>query len=80
MASSKQDPQALWNQLTQDDIVIIPAFGATNEDKAHLIRHGLSIRENDATCMLVERSEGGPTLCTRGLHCNYTWQIRARRD
>ena len=55
MASSKQDPQALWNQLTQDDIVIIPAFGATNEDKAHLIRHGLSIRENDATCMLVEK-------------------------
>jgi 4-hydroxy-3-methylbut-2-enyl diphosphate reductase len=35
--------------------VIIPAFGATNEDKARLIRRGLSIRENDATCMLVEK-------------------------
>ena len=55
MANSKEDPSALWNQLTQDDIVIIPAFGATNEDKARLIRRGLSIRENDATCMLVEK-------------------------
>ena len=55
MANSKQDSNALWNQLTQDDIVIIPAFGATNEDKARLIRRGLSIRENDATCMLVEK-------------------------
>jgi 4-hydroxy-3-methylbut-2-enyl diphosphate reductase len=54
-AHSKDDPAALWNQLTEDDIVIIPAFGATNEDKARLIRRGLSIRENDATCMLVEK-------------------------
>ena len=55
LANSKEDSKALWNQLTQDDIVIIPAFGATNEDKARLIRRGLSIRENDATCMLVEK-------------------------
>ncbi|NBB79765.1 MAG: 4-hydroxy-3-methylbut-2-enyl diphosphate reductase [Verrucomicrobia bacterium] len=55
IAHSKDDPAALWNQLTEDDIVIIPAFGATNEDKARLIRRGLSIRENDATCMLVEK-------------------------
>ena len=55
IAYSKEDPKALWSQLTQDDIVIIPAFGATNEDKARLIRRGLSIRENDATCMLVEK-------------------------
>ena len=55
VAKNKEDPDALWNQLTQDDIVIIPAFGATNEDKARLIRRGLSIRENDATCMLVEK-------------------------
>ena len=55
MANSKEDSNALWNQLTQDDIVIIPAFGATNADKARLIRRGLSIRENDATCMLVEK-------------------------
>ena len=55
LANSKEDSKALWNQLTHDDIVIIPAFGATNEDKARLIRRGLSIRENDATCMLVEK-------------------------
>lgn len=55
VASNPDDPETLWNQLTQDDIVIIPAFGATNEDKARLIRRGLSIRENDATCMLVEK-------------------------
>ena len=55
MANSKEDSNALWNQLTEDDIVIIPAFGATNGDKARLIRRGLSIRENDATCMLVEK-------------------------
>jgi 4-hydroxy-3-methylbut-2-enyl diphosphate reductase len=55
MANSKNDPTALWNQLTQNDIVIIPAFGATNEDKARLIRRGIVIRANDATCMLVEK-------------------------
>lgn len=55
IAHSKDDSAALWNQLTEEDIVIIPAFGATNEDKARLIRRGLSIRENDATCMLVEK-------------------------
>lgn len=55
IAHSKDDTAALWNQLTEGDIVIIPAFGATNEDKARLIRRGLSIRENDATCMLVEK-------------------------
>jgi 4-hydroxy-3-methylbut-2-enyl diphosphate reductase len=55
LANSQSDPDALWNQLTQDDIVIIPAFGASNEDKSRLVRRGLSIRENDATCMLVEK-------------------------
>jgi 4-hydroxy-3-methylbut-2-enyl diphosphate reductase len=55
LAKNKEDANALWNQLTEDDIVIIPAFGATNEDKARLISCGLSIRENDATCMLVEK-------------------------
>ena len=55
LATDKDDPEALWNQLSSEDIVIIPAFGATNEDKACLVRRGLSIRENDATCMLVEK-------------------------
>lgn len=54
-ATDATDPDALWNQLTDRDIVIIPAFGATNEDKMRLIRRGLSVRQNDATCMLVEK-------------------------
>ena len=55
VAAGPEDSAALWNQLTDDDIVVIPAFGATNEDKVRLIRAGLSIREHDATCMLVEK-------------------------
>ncbi|MEM1223399.1 MAG: 4-hydroxy-3-methylbut-2-enyl diphosphate reductase [Verrucomicrobiota bacterium] len=55
LTTDPSDPTALWNELTEDDLVIIPAFGATNEDKARLVRRGLSIRENDATCMLVEK-------------------------
>lgn len=55
MASGHDDPDAIWNQLAPEDIVIIPAFGATNEDKARLIRSGISIRRHDATCMLVEK-------------------------
>ncbi|WP_269524051.1 4-hydroxy-3-methylbut-2-enyl diphosphate reductase [Coraliomargarita parva] len=55
VATDHNDPETLWNQLTEDDIVIIPAFGATNEDKLRLIKRGLAIRENDATCMLVEK-------------------------
>ncbi|MEN8662310.1 MAG: 4-hydroxy-3-methylbut-2-enyl diphosphate reductase [Lentimonas sp.] len=55
VTTQPNDPDSLWNQLTDEDIVIIPAFGATNEDKARLIRRGLSVRENDATCMLVEK-------------------------
>jgi 4-hydroxy-3-methylbut-2-enyl diphosphate reductase len=54
-AHALDDPDALWNQLSAEDLVIIPAFGATNEDKARLVKKGISIRENDATCMLVEK-------------------------
>lgn len=44
-----------WDTLTADDIVIIPAFGATDEDKARLVRKGLAVYAYDATCMLVEK-------------------------
>ncbi len=44
-----------WDTLTPDDIVIIPAFGATNEDKARLVRKGIAVFPHDATCMLVEK-------------------------
>ena len=45
----------LWDTLTPDDIVIIPAFGATDEDKQRLVRKGLAVYPYDATCMLVEK-------------------------
>jgi 4-hydroxy-3-methylbut-2-en-1-yl diphosphate reductase len=44
-----------WDGLTEEDIVIIPAFGATNEDKVRLVERGLALNEFDATCMLVEK-------------------------
>ena len=45
----------LWDSLTPDDVVIIPAFGATDEDKRRLVRKGLAVFPYDATCMLVEK-------------------------
>lgn len=53
--SDKADPKALWNQLKIEDIVIIPAFGATHEDKFRLIKKGITLKAFDATCMLVEK-------------------------
>jgi 4-hydroxy-3-methylbut-2-enyl diphosphate reductase len=44
-----------WDTLTPEDVVIIPAFGATDEDKRRLVRRGIGIRQYDATCMLVEK-------------------------
>lgn len=44
-----------WDSLTSDDIVIIPAFGATDEDKRKLVRKGIAVCQYDATCMLVEK-------------------------
>jgi 4-hydroxy-3-methylbut-2-enyl diphosphate reductase len=44
-----------WDGLTSDDIVIIPAFGATDDDKARLVRKGIAVFQHDATCMLVEK-------------------------
>ena len=45
----------LWETLTSEDIVIIPAFGATDEDKKKLIRNGIPVAQYDATCMLVQK-------------------------
>jgi 4-hydroxy-3-methylbut-2-enyl diphosphate reductase len=44
-----------WDSLTSEDIVIIPAFGATDEDKMKLVRKGIRVAQYDATCMLVEK-------------------------
>jgi 4-hydroxy-3-methylbut-2-enyl diphosphate reductase len=52
--AQKSEP-LLWDSLTTDDVVIIPAFGATDEDKKRLIRKGIRVAQYDATCMLVEK-------------------------
>ncbi len=44
-----------WDTLTGQDIVIIPAFGATDDDKRRLVRKGVPVYQYDATCMLVEK-------------------------
>ena len=70
------DTPLLWDTLTPDDIVIIPAFGATDDDKRRLVRKGIAVCQYDATCMLVEkvwkaaRSYGreGYTVVIHGKH------------
>ncbi|KXU34936.1 hypothetical protein AXK11_07560 [Cephaloticoccus primus] len=44
-----------WDTLSSEDVVIIPAFGATDEDKRRLVRKGIAVYQYDATCMLVEK-------------------------
>jgi 4-hydroxy-3-methylbut-2-enyl diphosphate reductase len=53
--ATRPDGPDLWDTLTPEDIVIIPAFGATDEDKRRLVRKGIAVRQYDATCMLVEK-------------------------
>lgn len=55
VATGRPGESLMWETLTSDDIVIIPAFGATDEDKARLVRRGLAVFPYDATCMLVEK-------------------------
>jgi 4-hydroxy-3-methylbut-2-enyl diphosphate reductase len=54
-ATGAVDEQLIWDTLNSEDIVIIPAFGATDEDKARLVRKGIEVFAHDATCMLVEK-------------------------
>jgi len=76
VAQSGAAEALLWDSLTPDDIVIIPAFGATDEDKGRLVRKGVAVFPYDATCMLVEkvwkaaRSYGreGYTVVIHGKH------------
>lgn len=49
------DEPLLWDNLSPEDLVIIPAFGATDEDKRRLVRKGIAVCTYDATCMLVEK-------------------------
>ena len=54
-ATGAPGEKLLWDTLTPDDIVIIPAFGATDDDKRRLVRKGIAVFPYDATCMLVEK-------------------------
>lgn len=75
-STAAPDQPLLWDTLTPADIVIIPAFGATDEDKKRLVRKGIAVCQYDATCMLVEkvwkaaRSYGraGYTVVIHGKH------------
>ena len=70
------DSPLLWDTLRPEDIVIIPAFGATDDDKRRLVKKGIAVFQYDATCMLVEkvwkaaRSYGreGYTVVIHGKH------------
>ena len=44
-----------WNELTADDIVIIPAFGTTLETQNQLSELGLDVARYDTTCPFVEK-------------------------
>ncbi|WP_404420733.1 4-hydroxy-3-methylbut-2-enyl diphosphate reductase [Nibricoccus sp. IMCC34717] len=55
VASGAAGERTAWDDLTPEDIVIIPAFGATDDDKRRLVRKGLPVYPFDATCMLVEK-------------------------
>lgn len=47
--------QLWWDELQTGDIVLTPAFGATDEDKVRLVERGVALNRYDATCMLVEK-------------------------
>ncbi len=55
VATGTTGERVLWDTLTPEDIVIIPAFGATDDDKRRLVRKGIAVAHYDATCMLVEK-------------------------
>lgn len=44
-----------WEEITQDDIVIIPAFGTTVETKALLTQKGIDSVTYNTTCPFVEK-------------------------
>lgn len=44
-----------WEEITEEDIVIIPAFGTTKEIESHLKDIGIETDHYNATCPFVER-------------------------
>ncbi len=44
-----------WNVITKDDLVIIPAFGITIENRKRLEKIGVDTKQYNTTCPFVER-------------------------
>ncbi len=44
-----------WDELTSDDLVVVPAFGTTVEIKEMLTRRGIDFCTYDTTCPFVEK-------------------------
>lgn len=44
-----------WEEITEDDIVIIPAFGTTLETESKLQQKGIDPQQYNTTCPFVER-------------------------
>ncbi|MXY97245.1 MAG: 4-hydroxy-3-methylbut-2-enyl diphosphate reductase [Gemmatimonadetes bacterium] len=44
-----------WDELTRDDLVVVPAFGTTVEIKEMLTRRGIDFCTYDTTCPFVEK-------------------------
>jgi 4-hydroxy-3-methylbut-2-enyl diphosphate reductase len=44
-----------WDQVRPDDVVIIPAFGATLETEAMLTNKGVEVQRYNTTCPFVEK-------------------------
>ncbi len=44
-----------WEELTADDIVIIPAFGTTLEIESRLAEIGIQVKQYNTTCPFVEK-------------------------
>ena len=52
---TKGNPYMSWDEINSDDIVIIPAFGATVEIEQLLKDKGIPIEKYDTTCPFVGR-------------------------
>ncbi|WP_457653279.1 4-hydroxy-3-methylbut-2-enyl diphosphate reductase [Rhodocaloribacter sp.] len=55
LRTTRGEPLLPLDVLTPDDVVIIPAFGASLEVAAELARRGLDTRTYDTTCPFVEK-------------------------
>ncbi|MEQ9187122.1 MAG: 4-hydroxy-3-methylbut-2-enyl diphosphate reductase [Cryomorphaceae bacterium] len=44
-----------WQEVTSDDLVIIPAFGTTLEIEADLVKKGIETQRYNTTCPFVEK-------------------------